>query len=300
VFIKFRATTSATSFTLSNYRYYVETIADGTQETVFDATKGGVAFTTSTSTVTERTIDYDVTLNAMDEKTVTFNNYAGTKNYAVYVENGETLTLPTSVYGTAQSLLYWNVNGVVVKGGTEITVNENLTATPVGLTITQNVAGDIRTQEGVYGLRFGTTLNYAEMAKLEELGATVETGTIIAPATYLEKDFDFTIEGLEAAGKKYMNVVNDGWFNRPTAAADGYYQFYGAITSIKGNNVNRAFAAVGYAKITIGEATYVVYTKVGVNSAYEAAKVAITTETDQAIIDRITELYITPVEGENA
>ncbi len=110
------------------------------------------------------------------------------------------------------------------------------------------------------GLRFETHINKAAYDALVATGAKVTVGTVIVPTDYLTSTA-FTMEALTAAGKDYLNIVNNGWNSNSTATV---YSFYGSIVDVKEGNYTRDFSAVAY--ITIGEGA----DAITIYSAYDA------------------------------
>lgn len=80
------------------------------------------------------------------------------------------------------------------------------------------------------------------------------TGTLILPSDYLAWDA-FTTEALDAKEIQYENVVNDGWENRSSAEADGYYRYYGAIAEVQEGNLSREFSGIGYFTVLYADGT---------------------------------------------
>lgn len=130
------------------------------------------------------------------------------------------------------------------------------------------VGASIRIKEPT-GLRFETRINKAAYdALVETYGAeNVKTGTIILPADYIDAEFKsgdaFDIEAYIAAktaDTDYKDVKNQlGFYNESTAAADGYYQYFGSLVNIRTENLDRDFFGIGYISITKGDATVTIY-----------------------------------------
>lgn len=103
------------------------------------------------------------------------------------------------------------------------------------------------------GIRFASVIEkawYDEM-KADSAVADITYGTLIVPTDYLYEISAFTLEGLEASGKNYINAaMNEGFTNAETAEEDGYYQFMGGIKNILPANYTRNFSAVGYVMVT--------------------------------------------------
>lgn len=103
---------------------------------------------------------------------------------------------------------------------------------------------------GASGLRFygSADKTYYDGFKNSHPEATL--GMLIVPYDYL-KDCDyFSVECLEAAGRKYLEIQANVWNNQPET--DGYYGFNCAITDIHTLNLDRPFAARTYLKYDDG------------------------------------------------
>ena len=191
-----------------------------------------------------------------------------------------TETLATGVDFTAKTLVqlvFNNANGKVTayvdgvqKGSTVIkadltgymaisATNAKMTHLTVDISESFNV---IEMQAGAYlkanttlqdsGIRFATVIDKAwfDEMKADATVSEITYGTLIVPTDYLADVSEFTIEGLEASGKKYINAGVEGFANEATAEEDGYYQFMGGIKNILPQNYTRNFSAVGYVTVS--------------------------------------------------
>ena len=64
---------------------------------------------------------------------------------------------------------------------------------------------------------------------------------------------------LEAAGKNWLIVENEGWYNADTAAEDGYYRFFGSMVNLTNASLTGELSGIGYMTVTIeglGSFTY--------------------------------------------
>lgn len=105
------------------------------------------------------------------------------------------------------------------------------------------------------GLRFVTQIT--DIEKFEEVFALsgedykkVDFGHLIVPSSYVES-IDFTVEALEAAGKKYLAVDGTYGFYYNFDKDEATRHFVGSIVNLKDANVPREFAATGYIRITL-------------------------------------------------
>ncbi|MBO4252120.1 MAG: metallophosphoesterase, partial [Clostridia bacterium] len=108
-----------------------------------------------------------------------------------------------------------------------------------------------------------TRIDKAEYdALVARVGAeNVETGTYILPRSFLTSaDFrSYFADNTKISGTDYVKVVNYGFFNKNTAASDGYYKYYGSLVNIRPNNYCTDFFGIGYIKINDGGNEYIVY-----------------------------------------
>ena len=112
---------------------------------------------------------------------------------------------------------------------------------------------------GNSGIRFETRIDKELLDALEAAGATVATGTLIAAKASVDAAGAFTTEALEAAGKNWLIVENEGWYNADTAAEDGYYRFFGSMVNLTDASLTGELAGIGYMTVTIeglGSFTY--------------------------------------------
>lgn len=122
------------------------------------------------------------------------------------------------------------------------------------------------------GLRFETKIE--GLHELEKIGASYKVGTLIVPTDYLD-GIDFTVNELQASGKKFLDVKQGVWAHIPTNE-EPYYIMNAVISDIKASNYNRAFSARTYADITysdgVTERAYGEYSSVrNTRSVYEVA-----------------------------
>ena len=112
---------------------------------------------------------------------------------------------------------------------------------------------------GNSGIRFETRIDKELLDALEAAGATVATGTLIAAKASVDAAGAFTTEALEAAGKNWLIVENEGWYNADTAAEDGYYRFFGSMVNLTNASLTGELSGIGYMTVTIeglGSFTY--------------------------------------------
>lgn len=144
------------------------------------------------------------------------------------------------------------------------------------------------------GIRFYTQVDTDAIDALVESGATVELGTLIAPADYIEgKELSFDLED-----KNFLNVTFD--------LNNGYYEnddtFVGSIVNIKesntaysaeNGNIDRPFVGRGYVKVTKDGKTYINYAKYYdynvTNNTRSLAQIALAFQGDEANYEQLSD-----------
>ena len=141
----------------------------------------------------------------------------------------------------------------------------------VDLAVTANMKSGaaIRLTNG-NGLRFITAFDAVKIARLQELGATVELGTLIAPKDLLgENDLTFGLDSYKYVDVKYEAKNADSsyiWHDNDNG--DNAGQIAGSIVGIKesgttfsaeNGNIARDFVGRGYVKVTLDGTTVITY-----------------------------------------
>ncbi len=153
-----------------------------------------------------------------------------------------------------------------------VLVNVDMTAEPIylsndlvgGLIAPLRGASIRLTGEGA--IRFGTQANSAKLAilqKMQENGQIkdLQIGTLIAPASYVKEAGSFTKEALDQLtySDKYLDVKATVGAYFPTNVAtmtEGYDAIFdGVLLDIEPADFTRAFAGVGYVKLTTLDGT---------------------------------------------
>lgn len=218
----------------------------------------------------------------MDEKgSATANAYVTVKDGNLTFTQDTTVTLASNVdftqktavqlvFNNANNKVYAYVNGTetgVANIKTDLTGYMGIGATNASLTYFKVDVSEafsvVEMQKGAYlkanttlensGIRFATIIDkgWYDEKKADATVSSITYGTLIVPTDYLSAVGEFTLEGLEASGKNYINaVVSNGFTNEDTATEDGYYQFMGGIKNILPANYTRNFSAVGYVTVT--------------------------------------------------
>lgn len=166
-----------------------------------------------------------------------------------YVSAGSEYTLPL-VEDVNFVGFYDVVDGKLYDSNDTIVVNRNISFDSIYLDLSMKSGASIRYSDPT-GMRFYSNVDKDQLSTLENYGATVQLGTLIAPNDYLD------VSGLNFnMSKNFINVKYDSrnWF-----VEDDFSGFVGSIVSIKEKNLNRAFVGRGYATITLGDFEKTIY-----------------------------------------
>lgn len=162
-----------------------------------------------------------------------------------------------------------NLTFELSRKGSNLFYIDKFVLTKVGELVTEDpLAVDVSMQSGasirlgaVNGIRFYTNVDTAKIAELKADGATVEMGTLIAPADIIDgKELNFDLESNE-----YVNVrfTADEYYTE-----NGFEGIVGSIVGIKetstswsttSGNITRNFVGRGYVKVTKDGKTTISY-----------------------------------------
>lgn len=124
-------------------------------------------------------------------------------------------------------------------------------------------SGNVATKNNS-GVQFTTKVdkNWYDAISATE-GVTINSmGTLIVPKSYVDAaNGVFTKEAIEAAGKRCkVDIVNSGWYNAETAAADGFYFYAGVLVKLSSATVSGELVGIGYVTVTVeGLGTFTIY-----------------------------------------
>ncbi|MBQ4053158.1 MAG: hypothetical protein IJD33_02340, partial [Clostridia bacterium] len=191
--------------------------------------------------------------------TLTFGDTGVTKQLA----EGETIGTLPAIPEKEGYVGAWRVDGREITADTVWNYDDDMTAIivyqielGVDVKISMEEGASVRVSGVNSGIRFETRLNKASYdALVAKYGVeNVETGTFILPYSLLGQNslYGYVTDVNKVAGKHYVKVVNEGWYNEATVATDGYYQWYGSLVKIKPQNYALNYVGVGYVKVTIG------------------------------------------------
>ena len=166
---------------------------------------------------------------------------------------------------------YARIKNDVSNGIITCSFKGDVTTSGVDLAVTANMKSGaaIRLTNG-NGLRFITAFDADKIARLQELGATVELGTLIAPKDLLgENDLTFGLDSSKYVDVKYEAKNADSsyiWHDNDNG--DNAGQIAGSIVGIKesgtkfsaeNGNIARDFVGRGYVKVTLDGTTVITY-----------------------------------------
>ena len=98
----------------------------------------------------------------------------------------------------------------------------------------------------------------------------------------------FTKEAIEAAGKQCkVDIVNSGWYNAETAAADGFYFYAGVLVKLSAATVSGELVGIGYVTVTVeGLGTFTIYgNQMNAKVSELAASWSANDDAQQAVLD---------------
>ena len=210
-------------------------------------------------------------------------------------------------------VLGWTIDDTAYFYGDSVEVSATATVTITDILDFYTLYGaSIRiSSDGVTGLRFGSRIGLDDYNALFENYSSVELGTYIAPKAMLDayllsndgttfKDY-FAQEQGSGTASKYVNVVNEGIYNRDTYETDGYVAFYGSLANIYEVNFYTKFVGVGYVKFVKGGNTYVIFGATDLTdttrTVYDIAVAAYNDTTEDYSTDALKAIktYIDPV-----
>lgn len=235
--------------------------------------------------------------NAATPTTITINGGTITTSRRMWesIAAGNTLTIKGGTFvnkHATETLIYLNGTKtpptVNLLGGTftaKKIIDTNDAITAIGGTITLNGKVIFRgptpeefknTEASIYmpsgnvatknnsGVQFTTKVDknwYDAIVAME--GVTINSmGTLIVPKSYVDAaNGVFTKEAIEAAGKQCkVDIVNSGWYNAETAAADGFYFYAGVLVKLSAATVSGELVGIGYVTVTVeGLGTFTIY-----------------------------------------
>ncbi len=232
----FKANDKATGVTSSNITINGGTIT--TSRHMWEANAAGYTLTIKGGTFVSKHAT-DALICLYGTKTPTVNLLGGTFTAKKIIDTNDAIT---AIGGTI------TLNGKVIFRGPTPEEFKNTEASiymPSGNVATKNNSG----------VQFTTKVDknwYDAIAAME--GVTVNRmGTLIVPKSYVDAaNGVFTKEAIEAAGKQCkVDIVNEGWYNAETAAADGFYFYAGVLVKLSAATVSGELVGIGYVTVTV-------------------------------------------------
>ena len=181
-----------------------------------------------------------------------FHIYIDGEKYAT-VDVGASYTLPVS-----------EDNGLIAYTDGTTYYAENQVVTPeINMNLTSVSIGDVKMLQGASmklnvatGLRFYTQIDIEKINALQEDGAVISMGTLIAPENLLNGE----ALTLDIPEDNRLNVSYEIGLERNLWFEEGNFKgMVGSIANIKESNMNRRFVGRGYVTVTLGDVTKTVY-----------------------------------------
>lgn len=276
VYISLFSNSSATSFTITNYKFY--SVDNNGVESVSTDSMGTLKFASGDpGTITRSYNDVKVSVkeNAM--------NFTGTeKDYTVYVKDGGSYKLPAYTTAEKEIFLGYAIDGKLYKAGDVYTPTANVTVTALSIRNFENLGASIRVG-GFMGIRFENTYNTADYTAASAY--ITELGTLIARVVDITDSAKLTTSTNENVKK----IVSTHTF----AEKDGVTTYAGGISNLKIDNYGKDLAGCGYITVTYADnTTATFYTNILVRSAKSVAEIAIEDQTEGSIEYTILSAYI--------
>lgn len=201
----------------------------------------------------------------IDSVTLTYNKpmegyYVTIDDENTFVSKGETFTFPS--VDDDDIAVYKDAEGNYYACGSEIEVTEDVTFTPVKLSLKTLNKASMRLINAatnyVSGIRFYTTFDTTVVDTLREAGITVSFGTLIAPNSYFGGN-DLTVLKHGVDFGKTNNYVDVLYSASKYHTSSGFTGIVGSLGNIKDDHALWDFIGRGYAKITVNGTTKTVY-----------------------------------------
>lgn len=181
---------------------------------------------------------------------------SGATSYKVTIDgtevaySGTEFTFPVS---TATNFIAYTDGTNYYDANAKISVTSNKAFTTVALGTFKMLEGASVRLGNVSGIRFYTSIDKDKINSIRSMG-TIQLGTLIAPLDFLTgARLEF---GLDT--DKYVDVE----YNAPsfyTEARTGFEGLVGSLINIRDKNITREFVGRGYAVVTVGSITKVIY-----------------------------------------
>lgn len=206
------------------------------------------------------------------------------------VASGKRFELPKS---TDSGFVAYNDGTNYYDEGAYVRVNEDISFTTVSVgSVTMEYGASIRLNEKA-GIRFYTAVDTEKITSLKKMGATVETGTLIAHAGRLGTyDLNFDVSATDSDGNiVWTKLIFDSeeYFEDET----GFKGVVGSIVDIKDTNINTEFIGRGYITVTFGDYTKTVYADYADNNIHNNSRsigyIAYRFKADTAIYNKLTD-----------
>lgn len=209
-----------------------------------------------------------------NETTVTID---GNRNV---VENG-TFTFPEN---KGSDFVGYSDGTKLYAPGETIEVTKSISVVSMSLSLSMENGASIR-YNTPNGMRFYTNIDTISLEILEDMGATVQLGTLVSREDIIgTEDLSFDMSG------QFLDIQ----YNTREWYTEGDFSgFVGSIVNFREYNLNKKFAGRGYAKITLGDFEKTIYadyySKDISNNLRSVCFIANSVKNDTAVYDKLTD-----------
>ncbi len=193
--------------------------------------------------------------------------------------------------------------------GEFVNIEGDLELTSLYVDLSMRTGASMRLNEQT-GIRFYTNIDQDQISALENLGATVEMGTIIAHKKNIN-GYEVSLDTPEYINEKpaYVNVKFD--HNKGYYSESNFSGVVGSLVNIKDSNSNVNFIGRGYVKITKGDFEKTIYADyiddnylnhtrsvgfIAYSLREDQELYEILTGTQQQSVDHYADLYVDPID----
>ena len=180
-------------------------------------------------------------------------NIDGVKN--AEIEDGSQYSLPKSL---KNGFVAYKCGQNYYDEGDKITVTANTDITTITLDVNMLSGASMRLKSES-GIRFYTSIDLEKLQSLNEMGASISMGTLIAPENLLDGN-ELTFEAGVRTSENPSGACVDVKYTANRFFVEKEFEgMVGSIVNIKTGNANRRFIGRGYVTVTLGGVTNTVY-----------------------------------------
>lgn len=167
-----------------------------------------------------------------------------------------TVTLPSAPSGYGGVFVGWRVDrdgDKIYPAGASVSLDEDAVFSAVFISYATCEGASVRIYDDDVALRFQSQIAKSDYALLTSIlgESAISFGTYITAKDYLYKtSFVFTLEALATAGcNKYLDVEASAFYREDSLN----YYVAGSVSHILPENYSRAYAGIGYMKVTYSD-----------------------------------------------